>query len=116
MSQAFSGSVAAISVNFNITHTWDADVRINLVAPNGAILNLVNARGGSGDNFVNTTISSTSLTSLATGTSPFTATFAADAASGVGLAPNLSTTTLWSALYGTPNGAWTLVVNRSCKR
>ena len=106
----FSGSIAAISVNFNITHTWDGDVRINLVAPNGAILNLVNVRGGSGDNFVNTTISSASSTSLATGTVPFTGTFAADAASGVGLAPNLSTTTLWSALYGTPNGAWTLVL------
>lgn len=106
----FSGSIAAISVNFNITHTWDADVRVNLVAPNGAIFNLVNARGGSADNFVNTTISSTSSTSLATGTAPFTATFAADAASGVGVAPYLSTTTLWSALYGTPNGTWTLAV------
>jgi len=106
----FSGSVAAISVNFNITHTWDGDVRVNLVAPNGAIFNLVNARGGSADNFVNTTISSTSSTSLATGTAPFTGTFAADAASGVGVAPYLSTTTLWSALYGTPNGTWTLAV------
>ena len=106
----FVGTVGSISVNFNITHTWDGDVKVNLVAPNGAILNLVNARGGSGDNFVNTTISSGSGTSLATGSSPFTGIFAADAANAVGVAPYLSTTTLWSALYGTPNGAWTLAV------
>ena len=107
----FAGTVGSISVNFNITHTWDGDVRVNLVAPNGAILNLVNARGGSGDNFVNTTISSASGTSLATGAAPFTGTFAADAANAVGFAPYLSTTTLWSALYGTPNGTWTLAVS-----
>jgi len=107
----FSGTVASISVNLNVTHTWDGDVRVNLVAPNGAILNLINARGGSGDNFVNTTISSASGNSLASGASPFTGTFAADAAIGVGLAPYLSTTTLWSALYGTPNGTWTLAVS-----
>ena len=107
----FVGTVGSIRVNFNITHTWDSDVRVNLVAPNGTILNLVNARGSSGDNFVNTTISSTSATSLATGTAPFTATFAADAANAVGFAPYLSSTTLWSALYGTPNGNWTLAVS-----
>jgi len=103
--------IAAISVNFNITHTWDGDVRINLVAPNGAILNLVNVRGGSGDNFTNTTISSTSSTSLSTGTAPFTATFAADAASAVGIAPYVSTTTAWSSLYSVANGNWTLAVS-----
>ena len=107
----FSGSIAAVSVNFNITHTWDGDVRVNLVAPNGAIFNLVNVRGGSGDNFVNTTISSTSSTSLATGVSPFTGTFAADAANAVGLAPYLSNTTAWSSLYSTPNGNWTLALS-----
>jgi hypothetical protein len=30
----FVGTVGSVSVNFNITHTWDGDVRVNLVAPN----------------------------------------------------------------------------------
>jgi subtilisin-like proprotein convertase family protein len=104
-------AVASISVNFNITHTWDGDVRINLKAPNGNILNLVNARGGSGDNFTNTTISSTSATSLATGVAPFTGTFAADGANAVGFAPYLSNTTVFSNLFSVPNGTWTLIVS-----
>lgn len=106
----FAGTVGSISVNFNITHTWDADVKVNLVAPNGAILNLVSSRGSSNDNFTNTTISSASGVSLATGAAPFTGTFAADAVNGVGVAPYISTTTLWSALYGTPNGTWRIAV------
>jgi subtilisin-like proprotein convertase family protein len=107
----FSGSIASVSVTINATHTWDGDVRVNLIAPNGQILNLINARGGSGDNFTNTTISSTSATSLATGVSPFTGTFAADAANAVGFAPYLSNTTTWSSLYSTPNGNWILAVS-----
>src|SRR5688572_24869458 len=106
----FSGTVAAIRVNVNITHTWDGDVRINLRAPNGTILNLVNARGGSGDNFVNTTINSASGASLASGTAPFTGVFLADAANAVGVAPFVSNTTAFSNLFSTPNGTWTLAI------
>jgi subtilisin-like proprotein convertase family protein len=106
----FAGTVGAIRVNLNITHTWDGDLRINLRAPNGTILNLVNARGGSGDNFVNTTINSVSGTSLASGTAPFTDVFVADAANAVGIAPFVSNTTLFSNLFSTPNGTWTLAI------
>src|SRR5678815_3723019 len=45
-----------------------------------------------------------------TGTAPYTGTFAAEGASGVGLAPNLSNVTAWTGLYSTPNGAWSLIV------
>jgi subtilisin-like proprotein convertase family protein len=105
-----TGAVQSISVTFNITHTWDADLDINLVAPNGNILNLVGARGGSGDNFTNTTISSTSTTSLATGAAPFTGTFAADGNIGWGpssLASNVST---FASLFSVPNGTWKLAM------
>jgi subtilisin-like proprotein convertase family protein len=101
-------TITGVSVNFNMTHTWLADMVINLRAPNGQILNLVNRRGGSGDNFVNTTISSASTTSLATGAAPFTGTFAADAAAGVGPTTFVSTATNFAALYSVANGDWTL--------
>jgi len=97
------------SVNFNITHTWDGDLRLFIKAPNAQVLNLVNARGGSLDNFVNTTINSTSTTPIASGAAPFTGTFAPDG-SLVALAPTgfTPTATTFAPLYNTTNlnGIW----------
>ena len=107
----FAGAIGSISVNFNITHTFDGDVRINLQAPNGNIINLANLRGSGGDNFSNTTISSASGVSLSTGTAPFTGTFAADLANAVGIAPYISNNTTWSSLFSVANGNWTLIVS-----
>jgi subtilisin-like proprotein convertase family protein len=106
----FTGAVQSISVTFNITHTWDADLDINLVAPNGNILNLVYGRGGSGDNFTNTTISSASGTSLGTGAAPFTGTFAADGIIGAGPSAYLSNVSAFSNLFSVPNGTWRLAI------
>jgi subtilisin-like proprotein convertase family protein len=103
-------TVTGISVTLNMTHTWISDMVINLKAPNGKILNLFNARGGSGDNLTNTVISSASTASLATGAPPFTGTFAADAASNVGPTGNLSNVTSFAGLYSTGNGNWTLAM------
>lgn len=103
-------TISSISVNFNITHTWDSDLDINLVAPNGNIINLVSGRGGSGDNFTNTTISSASTTSLGTGSAPFTGTFAADAVINAGPSGFLSNVAAFSSLFSTPNGNWRLAI------
>ena len=100
--------INSMSVNFTMTHTWDSDMGINLVAPNGQVLNLVNRRGGSGDNFTNTTISSTGVVAIASGTAPFTGTYSADAAIGVGATSFLSTAANFAALYSTPNGTYQL--------
>jgi subtilisin-like proprotein convertase family protein len=105
-----TGAVQSISVNFNITHTWDEDLDINLVAPNGNILNLVGARGGSGDNFTNTTISSTSTSSLATGTPPFSGTYAADGNIGWGPVSYASNVASFASLFSVPNGTWRLAI------
>lgn len=107
-----SGAViTSMSVNFNMTHTWVSDMVINLRAPNGNVLNLVNQRGGSGDNFTNTTISSASSTSLATGAAPFTGTWAADAAAGVGPTGNASNVNNWAALWtGVVSGNYVLAM------
>lgn len=96
--------INSMSVNFNITHGYDGDLVLNLRAPNNNTLNLVNQRGNNGDNFVNTTISSTSVNPINAGTAPFTNTYSADAQNNVGT-PN-SNVALFSGLYGTPNGNW----------
>ncbi|NDB53849.1 MAG: hypothetical protein EB025_07210, partial [Chitinophagaceae bacterium] len=81
-------------------------VVFNLKAPNGQILNLFNRSGGAGVNFTNTTISSTGTAVLAT--APFTGTFAAAAAIGVGPTGQLSTAANFAGLYSTGTGDWTL--------
>ncbi|MBX2905943.1 MAG: proprotein convertase P-domain-containing protein [Taibaiella sp.] len=104
-----SGAViTGMSVNFNLTHTWVSDMSINLVAPNGNRLNLVNSQGGSGDNFVNTTFSSTSATSVVGASAPFTNTYAPQGATGVGSIAYPSNVTSFSGLYSVPNGTWLL--------
>jgi len=105
-----TGTVQSISVNLNITHTWDGDITLNLKAPNGNIYNLSWENGGSGDNYTNTTFSSTASNLIYTGTPPYTGTFAAEGQTGVGIAPNVSNAAAWSSLFSTPNGAWSLIV------
>ena len=43
--------IANISVSLYLTHTFDADLVINLVGPDGTIVTLSSLRGGSGDNY-----------------------------------------------------------------
>ncbi|MFN7199945.1 MAG: beta strand repeat-containing protein, partial [Bacteroidota bacterium] len=97
-------------VTMNMTHTWISDMVINLKAPNGQILNLFNQHGGSGDNLVNTVVSSTGTTAFSSGSAPFTGTFAATAASGQGPTGNVSNSANFAALYSTPNGNWVLAM------
>ncbi len=104
-----TATITGISVTMNMTHTWISDMSIGLKAPNGRILNLFNQRGGNGDNLVNTVISSASTTSLATGTPPYTGTFAADAAA-VGPTGNVADALTFADLYSIAGGNWTLVL------
>ncbi|HEY0030973.1 MAG TPA: CotH kinase family protein [Bacteroidia bacterium] len=63
------------TICFNITHTWDADLNISLQAPDGTIVDLSIANGGSGDDFTNTCLNAYALNSIVTGNAPFTGTF-----------------------------------------
>ena len=100
------------SVTFNITHTWDGDVVLFLKSPNNQVLNLVNQRGGTGDNFVNTVISSTAVTPISAGTAPFTGTFLPDgnnaAPPPTGFIPTATTFTPLINTAGQLNGTWAL--------
>lgn len=60
---------------FNIAHTWNADLSINLIAPDGTSINLVSNYGGDSDSFTNTCINGNSPISISTGWGPFTGTY-----------------------------------------
>jgi len=103
-----NATITKVEVKLNIAHTYDSDLRINLEAPNGKIVNLVNQAGSSGANFTNTIVTSdTTSPAFSTGTAPLTGTFRADLASQatIGTTPAVNST-LFSDLFTTPNGSW----------
>ncbi len=59
----------------NITHTWDSDLDIYLIAPDGTRVELSTDNGSSGDNYINTVFDDDASTSITAGTAPFTGTF-----------------------------------------
>jgi subtilisin-like proprotein convertase family protein len=84
-----------ISLNLNINHTYDGDLVISLMAPNASSIMLANGLGDAGQNYVNTTFS-TSGTPITSGVPPFTGVFT----------PQES----FSLLTGSSLGDWTLNV------
>jgi subtilisin-like proprotein convertase family protein len=72
---ALNNSHGLVSVCFNITHTYDSDLNINLIAPDGTNVMLVSGAGGSGNNFTNTCFNQTVTNSIFSGSPPFTGTF-----------------------------------------
>ncbi|MES2704592.1 MAG: Ig-like domain-containing protein, partial [Bacteroidota bacterium] len=102
-------SVADISVLLNsVTMTFVGDLSFNIVAPNGNNLNLFNQHGGTGDNFVNTNVTSLGGTAFAASAAPYTGAYSATAASGIGPTGFLSNVTTWTPLYSILNGTWQL--------
>ncbi|MBV9962006.1 MAG: T9SS type A sorting domain-containing protein [Parafilimonas sp.] len=101
--------INSINITFNITEDDDQSLRINLTAPNGNILNLVNQKGGSGDNFTNTVVSSLGGSPFTTSASaaPFTGTYSADAGTSITAGTgSTSNTNSFANLLSTPNGNW----------
>lgn len=103
--------ITGIDVSMNLNMTYNGDLDINLTAPNGKTINLVNREGGAGVNFINTIVSSNSTDPFpGTGidSNGLTGTWSADMAQGVGAVSYPSNALTWSQLYGTPNGNWRL--------
>lgn len=64
------------SVGFNITHSWDADLDIYLIAPDGTtVIELSTDNGSSGDNYSGTIFSPDATTAITAGVAPFTGSF-----------------------------------------
>ncbi|BDT66316.1 hypothetical protein os1_04750 [Comamonadaceae bacterium OS-1] len=56
----------------NLTHTWDGDLLISLIAPNSTTVVLSNRRGSSGDNFIGTVFDDEASTAVGNSAAPFT--------------------------------------------
>ncbi|MBX7109329.1 MAG: CotH kinase family protein [Chitinophagales bacterium] len=87
------------SVCFNITHTWDSDLQLKLISPDGTTVLLISGVGGDGDNFIYTCLNDFSPNPVSAGTAPFTGMYAA--MGDLGLINNGQN----------PNGTWKLQCN-----
>jgi Zn-dependent metalloprotease/subtilisin-like proprotein convertase family protein len=87
---------AIISVTIDsLIHTYDGDLKIELISPSGSSIILANSIGGNGTNFIRTKFVPTG-TSINNGVAPFTGSFA----------PSQS----FSSLTGAANGTWSLKI------
>src|SRR5262249_40088407 len=68
-------TVGAVRVQLNITHTFDHDLFIHLVGPDGTDVTLGLRRGDAGHNFTNTLFDDNATTPIANGSAPFTGTY-----------------------------------------
>lgn len=63
---------ANVNVSINLEHTFDNDLDIFLIAPDGRITELSTDNGGSEDNYTNTVFDGEALVSIVDGEAPFT--------------------------------------------
>lgn len=63
------------SVCLDIIHSWDADLEVSLIAPDGTSVLLFTGVGWDGDNFTNTCFRSDAATSIVSSWAPFTGDF-----------------------------------------
>lgn len=63
------------TICLNLTHTYLADLTIQIVAPDGTVKNLSSGIGGGDDDMTNTCFNVNAATSISAGTAPFTGTF-----------------------------------------
>jgi subtilisin family serine protease len=63
--------VTDVNVKLNISHTYDADLLIYLLGPDGTRVNLVANRGGSGKHFKDTTLNDEASRPVRQGAAPF---------------------------------------------
>lgn len=67
-----------VNVRLNITHTFDSDLQISLIAPDNTEIILVNRRGADGDNFTATLMDDEALNAISGGTAPFAGSYRPD--------------------------------------
>ena len=70
--------VQDVNVKLHITHTYDADIKLQLTGPNNVTINLSANHGGSSDNYIDTVFDDEATTPIASGSAPFTGSFKPD--------------------------------------
>ncbi|MEO8197669.1 MAG: proprotein convertase P-domain-containing protein [Thermoanaerobaculia bacterium] len=84
---ADTGEVSDVNVSVRLDHTWDGDLLIQLISPDGTIVDLSDSRGGSGDNYgtgandcsgVHTVFDDSAGTPIGSGTAPFAGSYSPD--------------------------------------
>lgn len=63
------------TIKINLTHTYDGDLDIQLIAPDGTSATLASGLGGGGQNYTNTIFDENAATPIISGSAPFTGTF-----------------------------------------
>ena len=63
------------TVCINLTHTWDSDLEVALIAPDGTVIDLTSGNGGDSDNFENTCFDGNAESGIFQGWGPYTGTF-----------------------------------------
>ncbi len=71
----FTGTIQDVNIGVNIYHTYDSDLQITLIGPNGQRIVLFNRNGGSGDNLLGAMFDDQASTSISSGAAPFTGSF-----------------------------------------
>lgn len=72
---SLNANFGVVQVCLNIEHTWDSDLNVSLVAPDGTSVNLFSGIGGDQDNFTNTCLLQSSTNSISNNSAPFSGTF-----------------------------------------
>ena len=74
-SNQLNASLGVVQVCLKITHTYDSDLNVFLIAPDGTTINLFSGIGGGNDNFTNTCLNQSASISINSGSAPFTGSF-----------------------------------------
>lgn len=70
-----NGDLGFVKVCLDITHTYNSDLNVHLISPDGTEVNLFSAIGGDSDNFTNTCFAQDAESSINTGWGPYEGTF-----------------------------------------
>ncbi len=66
-----SATSGLVRVCLNLHHTYDSDLNVSLVAPDGTTINLFSGIGGDGDNFLGTCLDESATYSINSAAAPF---------------------------------------------
>ncbi len=75
---ADDGALVDLNVELDITHTYDGDVEVYLIGPDGTKIDLCVGHGASGQNFIGTILDDQASIPISEGSAPFTGSYIPD--------------------------------------